>query len=680
MTVLRCSQCGGTLSLSEDGNYYICDHCDTPTAISNINDEKILQLKERANRLFLACDFDGAAALYQAIVSEVTDDAESYWLLALCAYGIQYVDDPLTQKKIPTCHRTSYTSILNNEDYLNALDCADVLTRMSYEKSAKMIDEIQQGILSIVSKEKPYDIFICYKETSEEGYRTKESAIAQDLYYKLTAEGYRVFYAPITLQEKAGREYEPFIFAALNSAKIMFVIGFSRQHYEAVWVKNEWSRFLARKAKNPRLLLVACYNSFVMDANDLPELLNKTQARDLSNASTNDLVTDTKKWLPKKTEEPQRQSVDVANIMGGNASSLLKRGEIYLEDREFSEAIDCFNKSLDLNPELSKAYWGLILAKYGCRNNTDLSLLGRPISELNEYKKAARFADDAESEEYQSVLTNINNKIQKTLDNLKESKKSKIFATGVKEELESGTKNIQNIEENYNNFISQLDSIEKQIMDCVKECKNVIAPQTQKISVITQNSKNMLNGIKGKSFVGDEEKDAIFATIEANNNEIKNLVLNVIPQIKKDTPCFSKLNDLLAKQRNLFYTLNDLAVKLQRQSKKFDDLCKNMYEIGEKYAPSFNQVLKGDYSLSSKLLGTNDAQPLVSDSSYKPNNTETYSPAAVNEDYADKDNEAYEVTCPACNNIIYLDENMLAKGGIDCPNCRTNLVFDFDCD
>ncbi len=44
------------------------------------------------------------------------------------------------------------------------------------------------------------------------------------------------------------------------------------------------------------------------------------------------------------------------------------------------------------------------------------------------------------------------------------------------------------------------------------------------------------------------------------------------------------------------------------------------------------------------------------------------------------DDEVYEVTCPKCNDVIYLDAEMLEEGGIDCPNCGTDLEFDFDCD
>ena len=42
--------------------------------------------------------------------------------------------------------------------------------------------------------------------------------------HQLTQEGFKVFYAAIT-RGQARQEYEPYIFAALNSAKVMLVIG-----------------------------------------------------------------------------------------------------------------------------------------------------------------------------------------------------------------------------------------------------------------------------------------------------------------------------------------------------------------------------------------------------------------------------------------------------------------------
>ncbi len=48
--------------------------------------------------------------------------------------------------------------------------------------------------------------------------------------------------------------------------------------------------------------------------------------------------------------------------------------------------------------------------------------------------------------------------------------------------------------------------------------------------------------------------------------------------------------------------------------------------------------------------------------------------------YYDDDEEFFEVQCPECDEIITLDEEMLAEGEIECPTCKTPLQFEFDTD
>ena len=154
-------------------------------------------------------------------------------------YGVTFVCDPRTGKYIPTCNRTHYESILKDRNYLNALRYSSGEKNAFYQESAKTIDEIQKGIISISRKEKPFDIFISYKETDVNGNRTKDSVVAQELYEKLVSEGYKVFFSRITLEDKIGSEYEPYIYAALSSSKVMLTVCSSKDNIEAPWVKNE---------------------------------------------------------------------------------------------------------------------------------------------------------------------------------------------------------------------------------------------------------------------------------------------------------------------------------------------------------------------------------------------------------------------------------------------------------
>lgn len=44
------------------------------------------------------------------------------------------------------------------------------------------------------------------------------------------------------------------------------------------------------------------------------------------------------------------------------------------------------------------------------------------------------------------------------------------------------------------------------------------------------------------------------------------------------------------------------------------------------------------------------------------------------------DDDFYEVTCPACNETICVDLDSLDSDSIVCPNCGTELEFDFEDD
>ena len=294
----------------------------------------------------MACEFDKAAGVYEAIVADFPEEAEAYWGLVLCKYGIEYVDDPGTGKKVPTCHRSSFDSVMDDANFDLALENADAVARKVYRDEAKQIEEIRKGIIAVSSKEDPYDIFICYKETDINGDRTLDSVLAQDIYNALTEKGYRVFFSRITLEDKLGQEYEPYIFAALNSAKVMLAVGTDYEHYNAVWVKNEWSRFLHMISAGQKKTLIPCYKN--IDAYDMPKEFAKLQAQDLGKiGAMQDLLRGIGKIvgnveLPKTSAHSYEQQ-----MFPNNNSSLLKRGYMALEDEDWVRATEFFEKALD---------------------------------------------------------------------------------------------------------------------------------------------------------------------------------------------------------------------------------------------------------------------------------------------------------------------------------------------
>ena len=298
MEIIKCKMCGGELVFIEGTNTARCEFCDCVQTVPTLDNDKKLVQFERAERLRKQCEFDKAAGIYENIVAEFRQEAEAYWGLVLCKYGIEYVDDPATGRKVPTCHRSSFDSVMEDSDFEQAMENADEAARRVYRAEAKTIEEIRKGIIAVSGNEQPYDIFICYKETAPDGNRTLDSVIAQDVYDALTDKGYRVFFSRISLEDKLGTEYEPYIFAALNSAKVMLVFGTDFEYFNAVWVKNEWSRFLKLMAADKSKYLIPCYKD--IDAYDMPKEFAKLQAQDMGKVgAVQDLLRGIEKLMPK---------------------------------------------------------------------------------------------------------------------------------------------------------------------------------------------------------------------------------------------------------------------------------------------------------------------------------------------------------------------------------------------
>ena len=360
MAVIKCKMCGGDLQIEEGMAVCECEYCGSKQTIPSLDNEKKVNLFTRANRLRAACEFDKAFGVYESIVTEFQEEPEAYWGLILCKYGIEYVDDPATGKKVPTCHRSSFDSVMEDPDFEMVMEYSDVASRAVYREEAKAIEELRAGIIEVSSKEEPYDIFICYKEIDENGDRTIDSVIAQDVYGVLTEKGYKVFFSRITLEDKLGQEYEPYIFAALNSAKIMLAFGTDYEYYNAVWVKNEWSRFLSLIEKGAKKTLIPCFKG--IDAYDMPKEFARLQAQDMGKVGAmQDLIRGIEKIL-------SLSKINVSNQNNKEEKALLERGNIALEDGDWEKASSYFNRVLDTDTGNADAYLGLALSELQFKN------------------------------------------------------------------------------------------------------------------------------------------------------------------------------------------------------------------------------------------------------------------------------------------------------------------------
>lgn len=254
MNTLNCSTCGGPLVLHNDEkNIWKCEYCCSEHILPVQTTEELIYLLNNANSLRQMRRFVDAKLAYTTIINEYGDVIEAYFGRILSNAGIEYVDDG-NSIFIPTCHRLTFSSILDEDDYIKLLSlCTSASDKKLYVGKANQIEKIRLGLIEQTKNVKPYDIFLCYKQSTNDGVITEDTQFGTDLYYELTNQGYNVFFSRISLDAIAGEKYEPIIFSAINSAKVMIVLFSHSAYIESAWVKNEWSRYIELVEKNKKI-------------------------------------------------------------------------------------------------------------------------------------------------------------------------------------------------------------------------------------------------------------------------------------------------------------------------------------------------------------------------------------------------------------------------------------------
>ena len=301
-----CNNCGGEYEYR--GGRFICRSCGAykPEEISN---EEITLLYTAYQNLRLA-EFDAAEKEFDDIIEKYPQNPNGYWGRLMARYGIKYERD-FDGRMIPTCYATSIESVIAASDYKKAMQYADKDTREYYRRQAEYIERVRVEWVQKASREKPYDIFISYKDSDlANGIdRTQDSVEMQELYIHLTNKGYRVFFSRESLRDKVGEKYEPYIFSALSTAKVMLVYGSKPEYITSTWLKNEWTRYEKRIAageKKPDSLLVAC------DGFSPAELPRELSSRQCFNASAKSFYSDLDEALERLLREPKKKAAVIA--------------------------------------------------------------------------------------------------------------------------------------------------------------------------------------------------------------------------------------------------------------------------------------------------------------------------------------------------------------------------------
>lgn len=405
-SVIKCHGCGAPLDLNQ-GLICECSTCGIKNIIPKMITADRQQEFENAKEYIRTMDFDRAEAIIKSLLLDFGNDAELYWSLVLCKYGIVFNEDYTTHKSVPTILRMNANYILSDSDYLNALKFSSDDEKSVYMEYAAQIGNIQRQYNEIISNERPFDIFISYKESEVDqngnNVRTNDSVKAQGIYEKLTELGYKVFFSRITLEETVGVAYEPYIYAAMNSSKVMLLVSSSVKNINSAWVKNEWSRYLKLMEQDKsKRIATAVFN---MNFEELPERLSIYQAINLSLIGNEDeLIRRIKKMLPLKAATESSAQY----IQGESVENYAIRAQLEIEAGKFEVARDYIEKGLNIDANNGLLYLYQLMVDCKARNTRELLNYSETYSTFESYHRFMRFTNDQEMKNALMQRDNVN--------------------------------------------------------------------------------------------------------------------------------------------------------------------------------------------------------------------------------------------------------------------------------
>ena len=337
----KCYYCGGENDTSRMIDDTIqCQYCRRWISVPSRLDQEKQALYDLGKQKMELLQFEEAEKDFQALIRKDPENGDAYWQALLCHYGVEYILDEASRQNIPTITLLSKEPILEHSYYVQAIQNAenDEL-RTTWRAEAEHISKIIQMYEKIAAAEKGYDVFISVKQGTAQGTPTSDSFEAAQLMKFLEEKGLRVFNSRFSLKDIIGQEYEPYIMAALLSARAMVVVGSSRDYLEARWVRNEWRRFrwLQENSQEKRVLIPFLLG---MSPNDVPTEMGAIQCVVNTSASPYaDILRAIRKAVPLKMPKIKRPAVVPANLSDAEKEEWLERVRKDLD--ELNELRDC---------------------------------------------------------------------------------------------------------------------------------------------------------------------------------------------------------------------------------------------------------------------------------------------------------------------------------------------------
>lgn len=394
----KCKICGGYIELDDDKRVCECKCCGTRQTVCSDNEE-LLAIVNRANGHRIKGEFAEAEADFRTIVLQYPAEAEGYWGLCLCKYGITYEAGDDSAQRYACSQRTSLDCVFDDVNYKNAMERCDEEGQAILSEEAKTIDALQVEAFRQNGINASCDAVICFCEKDGDGQKTSDAIAAQSIYGELSEAGLKVVLMGSALEERLGSVLGGYVEGALNSAKVMIAVGTSNNNFYADGVRNIWGNFLDAAEESDSKELLVCYKNMGVD--ELPVEFRDVKSFDAkSHSGMKDLINETEHFVTaSKKREKNRAYLSTADMM-------IEKAFDCIDSKAWDKADEVLDKAINIYPKSPRAYFGKFLVQQKIREKeASKGKFKFALLENNYFEKAYSLATGREKELYEKMVS-----------------------------------------------------------------------------------------------------------------------------------------------------------------------------------------------------------------------------------------------------------------------------------
>lgn len=168
-----------------------------------------------------------------------------------------------------------------------------------------------------------YDVFLSFKNLDENGQRTEDSYLAENLYEALKREGLNVFYSNIVLNEMGAAAYKNAIEEALEQTSVLVSIATKKEYIESKWVSYERESFHndILSGRNKKACIVPYLKN--ISGTDVPRSLRNYQTFQIDISTFKDVIDFIKHFLNSVNDKKQENYTNeaISLVTGKHLSS-----------------------------------------------------------------------------------------------------------------------------------------------------------------------------------------------------------------------------------------------------------------------------------------------------------------------------------------------------------------------